>query len=792
VDYNAKGQRVLIVYGNGARTSHAYDPLTFRLTHLLTCRDQAAFPDDCPQPPPSGWPGCQIQRLTYTYDAKGNITHIRDDAQQTIFFRGRRVEPSSDYTYDAVYRLIEAAGREHLGQVGGSLTALSHNDEPRVSLPHPGDGNAMGRYAERYTYDVVGNILAMQHRGADSAQPAWTRSYSYDEPSQLQASQTSNRLSRTEVGETIERYRYDGSAGLHGNMTSMPHLPLMQWDFRDRLQATARQVVKDGTPETTWYVYDAAGLRVRKVTERHAPDGRSPGRSKERIYLGGFEIYREYESDAETVNLARETLHVMGGQERVALVETRTHGHDPSPAQLIRYQLGNHLGSVCLELDAHAQIISCEEYTPYGSSSYQAVRSRSEAPKRYRFTGKERDEESGLGYHGARYYAPWLGRWASPDPAGLVDGANVYAYARDNPLSYADASGTQCDPETQTCIDPAQPTPREQALQQSLPDDERDEPPPDDQSSTPPADLSSSNQSASTSLTISTSQYAISVLVRPVDVNGQPVKGTYYLWSGELNKDAAKAMIAKEGGWLMSQTPEHVVAAGQFAAALRREAATLFPGQAFTDQELFAKAGTEIRLSDAEMSAIWDAPSADIARRAVVGGLPVQGNLVTPPGPKTVQTRIEGPTVGEAGTLMGGVQIFAGGLNVYGATQEQDPALSTLGFVGGGLQIAGGATLIQGAVKLSGPAMAAGSRLALVGAVITAPITIAHATADLQSGDQYREMRGTLNMVGIVAPPAAFLATYNDVFVKPAAETFYETARRDIANMMGVPQSWVY
>ena len=42
----------------------------------------------------------------------------------------------------------------------------------------------------------------------------------------------------------------------------------MQWDFKDQLQATARQVVNDGTPETTYYVYDAAGQRVRKVTER--------------------------------------------------------------------------------------------------------------------------------------------------------------------------------------------------------------------------------------------------------------------------------------------------------------------------------------------------------------------------------------------------------------------------------------------------------------------------------------------------------------------------------------------
>ena len=55
---------------------------------------------------------------------------------------------------------------------------------------------------------------------------------------------------------------------------------------------------------------------------------------------------------------------------------------------------------------------------PYGSTSYQAGRSVAEVSlKRYRYTGKERDEETGLNYHGARYYAPWLGRWTSCDPS---------------------------------------------------------------------------------------------------------------------------------------------------------------------------------------------------------------------------------------------------------------------------------------------------------------------------------------------------------------------------------------
>ena len=71
-----------------------------------------------------------------------------------------------------------------------------------------------------------------------------------------------------------------------------------------------------------------------------------------------------------------------------------------------------------LELDDQAHIITYEEYFPFGSTSYQAVAAQTDLPKRYRYTGKERDEENDLYYHGARYYAPWLGRWTAADPAG--------------------------------------------------------------------------------------------------------------------------------------------------------------------------------------------------------------------------------------------------------------------------------------------------------------------------------------------------------------------------------------
>jgi RHS repeat-associated protein len=455
IDYDAKGQRTLIDYGagtnsgDGVRTVYEYDPLTFRLVHLLTRRDTSRFLEDCPQAPSGEWSGCQVQNLRYTYDPAGNITHIQDDAQQIVYFRNRRVEPSNDYIYDAIYRLIEATGREHLGQNGDGAflpaAPMSYNDRPRVGLLHPADGNAMGTYLQQFVYDEVGNILEMVHRRSDPAQPNWRRVYIYNEAS-LTEGGFGNRLSRTilhpDSAQAIaEPYSYD----THGNMTGMPHLQIMQLDFKDHLYMTRRQAVnsrdaegQEREVERTFYVYDSAGQRVRKVTVLAAGQLRD-----ERVYLSRFEIYRRYGINA----VVRQTLHVMDDKRRVALVEIRTEGQDRSPDRLIRYQFANHLGSVSLELDDRAHLITYEEHYPYGSTSFQTVRSRNEVPKHYSYIGKERDEESGLSHHGARYYATWLGRWTSCDPAGIADGLNRYTYTSGDPITHKDGFGMQTDPD---------------------------------------------------------------------------------------------------------------------------------------------------------------------------------------------------------------------------------------------------------------------------------------------------------------------------------------------------------
>jgi RHS repeat-associated protein len=410
INYDAKGQREFIEYGNGVRTTYEYDPLTFHLTNLQTLRGTE-----------------HLQDLFYTYDPAGNIIVIRDDAQQTIYFNGQVIKPDTEYWYDAIYRLIEASGREHIGQASQPHTTW--NDEFRVKLAHPNDGQAMRNYFEFYEYDEVGNILSFDHKAENGN---WIRSYEYNEESQTEADRKSNRLSRTIVSPNgqhpiLESYIYD----THGNMTSMPHLPEMVWDFKNELQ-----IVNKGAGCKAYYVYDSTGQRVRKVIEQNDET------LNERIYIGGYEVYRQYNGNNTDPILERESLHIMDDKQRIALIDTKMidteNPPEKLPETLIRYQFGNHLGSASLELDDKAQIISYEEYYPYGSTSYHAVRSQTETPKRYRYTGKERDEETGLYYHGARYYVPWLGKWIAADPQFNV---NLYEYSRNSPTNLIDPDG---------------------------------------------------------------------------------------------------------------------------------------------------------------------------------------------------------------------------------------------------------------------------------------------------------------------------------------------------------------
>ena len=209
-----------------------------------------------------------LQDLSYTYDPVGNITDIRDAAQQTVFFKNSTIEPSNTYEYDALYRLIHAEGREHAVQNNAQRDAK--NFEPIVGIPFPNSPEALQRYSEDYDYDPVGNILGLHHTGGGAER--WVRWYQY--------ALDSNRLLATRLpGEAVKLPFYAAIPGYRRQI----HLRCpWQHDFHAALAdhgvglqgsiacyaAAGRQRrPPPKVPETTYYVYDAGGQRVRKVTE---------------------------------------------------------------------------------------------------------------------------------------------------------------------------------------------------------------------------------------------------------------------------------------------------------------------------------------------------------------------------------------------------------------------------------------------------------------------------------------------------------------------------------------------
>jgi RHS repeat-associated protein len=446
VRYNAKGQQTYLARGGaaggaaaaGTLTEYDYDPKTFRLRQIFTTR------------PAQGRPRANrragladprvVQDVTYTFDPVGNIVECEDQAYEPVFFQNQIVEPRSQYEYDALYRLIRATGRE-----SGAFTGPPERVEGAwtdVTFPiGAGDPNALRTYTQSFRYDAAGNLERIRHQAGIGT---WTRRFRYaDDSNALRASWDTND-DWAQVNPTlVTSYQFESHGNMRNLTASAPRYD-PRWDHRDMIER-----IDLGGGGTAYYQYDSTRQRTRKrIVDRNGPG------YWERIYLAGYELYRRFGAAGAAAPVEEiDSLHLMHNDQRVLLVDDvivtdRTHadGRAYSTGPLFRFQFSNHLGSCMLELDEENEVIGYEEFHPYGTSAYRLVRRDTEAAaRRYRYTGMERDEESGLSYHTARYYAPWLARWVSADPAGSRAGPNLYAYSSGNPLTARDTGGQQDD-----------------------------------------------------------------------------------------------------------------------------------------------------------------------------------------------------------------------------------------------------------------------------------------------------------------------------------------------------------
>ncbi len=389
IQYNALGQTVRETAGNGVITSLDYAADDGRLSRLQAKRGNDA-----------------LQDLRYAYDPVGNVLSIEDAALPVRYFANQRVEPVNRYVYDSLYQLINATGWE----------AGDSNQGPTFSLFD--DPASCANYSQSYRYDRGGNLLELTHDGPQS------------HGHRLVAAAQSNRclpvINGVEPSEEDFRNSFDSS----GNLLNLQPGQSLRWDLRNQLRE-----VSPVANDRERYVYGADGMRVRKVrsTQTNARTLISEVR-----YLPGLEL-RTHSGTGE----ALQVITVQAGRSSVRVLHWESEPPKDIANDQYRYSLNDHLGSCALELDSSGDIISQERYHPFGTTAWFAGRGDVEASyKTVRYSGQERDA-TGLYYYGFRYYATWLQRWLSPDPAGSIDGLNFYVMVRNNPVRFRDRKGLQ-------------------------------------------------------------------------------------------------------------------------------------------------------------------------------------------------------------------------------------------------------------------------------------------------------------------------------------------------------------
>ncbi|WP_116886746.1 RHS repeat-associated core domain-containing protein [Pseudomonas syringae] len=398
IDYDAFNQVEQETAGNGVVSRYVYDRQDGRLIEL------SALSAD----------GSVLQKLNYSYDPAGNVLLINDASQPDRYCGNQRIEPINRYCYDTLYQLIEATGREvrNGASHGPALPGL----QPLPTL----DPCQVSNYRQHYSYDPAGNLLQMRHEGAHN----FTRN--------MHVAPDSNRS----LPDDDEDVDFATSFDANGNLLQLVRGQVMGWDARNQLQHITTVQREDGANDDERYVYDGQGQRCRKISTAQAS-----GRTliNEVRYLPGLEI---------RTTASGEILHVVIAQadrNNVRVLHWEAGKPDAIANDQVRYSLGDHLGSSTLELDQQGGLISQESYYPFGGTAWWAARSAVDARyKTVRYSGKERDA-SGLYYYGFRYYAPWLQRWINPDPAGAVDGLNLYTMVRNNPAACVDPSGLAGD-----------------------------------------------------------------------------------------------------------------------------------------------------------------------------------------------------------------------------------------------------------------------------------------------------------------------------------------------------------
>lgn len=400
IEFDAAARITRQSLGNGVARHTQYCERSGRLVHMQAVRARGEI----------------VQDLRYDYDPVGNVFSVTDATQATQYFANQRIEPTQCYSYDTLYQLTSASGRE---------AANTDGHGPGMPGLQPlSDDSRLRNYTQRYTYDASGNLLQLRHVNGHSN---WTRT--------LGVAHNSNRALPERDGQVPDEAAITAGFDQAGNLRELQPGQRLIWNGSNQLEQVTPVARADGDDDYERYAYGHDGLRTRKFA---SAQGHGGARVTEVRYLPGLEIRTDSGRGEELY-----VIEAQAGGSGIRLLHWQSEPPESLTNDQLRYSLDNALGSCTVELDGTAQLLSREEYYPFGGTACWTARNAVEANyKTVRYSGKERDA-SGLYYYGLRYYAPWLQRWINPDPGGVIDGLNLYRMVGNNPITLRDEQGLQ-------------------------------------------------------------------------------------------------------------------------------------------------------------------------------------------------------------------------------------------------------------------------------------------------------------------------------------------------------------
>ena len=453
--YDALGRPRTLQLGDAAATQlvATYTPggslATFRAARSAPALWTDGAPDYTP-PAAADPPSTQtvLEDLVYHTDSAGLLKGI-DDLRSPAEWPAGAKPVSSAFTYDDLGRMIGGV----YTYASGPDTALPPADGPRV----PTAGSALRPATLGLDFDVHGVIRRM----TDDAGAVFERSLGdvtrggrLTGPDRLVAAANGDVAAAYDdagnlVSLTVKRAACSDGGGLCSHRfaydwdESGQLARARRWDFAAINGTVPAYPALPASPPAAdlRYRYDAAGVRVL----RSAVEGSGLTHSAWPLAMLRLDGARyDPVAAAYTRTAATEEVDVSG----LARVVYRPGLPGPSPLHVL-LSIGDHLGSTSSVINKETgELVERRSYLAYGGveSVYRPPRWGG-AGARERFTGKEEDSEVGLVYFGARYYAPNLAQWLSPDPLtvhGLgLPGLDPYSYVGGRVTQARDANGLQ-------------------------------------------------------------------------------------------------------------------------------------------------------------------------------------------------------------------------------------------------------------------------------------------------------------------------------------------------------------